>query len=221
MKKIFICTLSVALLTVGLSSCGKSSKGKMANEWKVTEYNQTTTEMEANGDKTVSTTTMTETAATMTETTTSNGSSTTTTGTAVVNANTWTIEKDGTWKATRDWTTSSTNLGITTTYRTTEMTSGTWAFVGKTKGDEFKKNERVIFNTLTSSMTQVVTTGNGNPTTYSSNDTYKTGEETMIYTVTESKAKELQLEAEIGNTSTFGSSTSSVTGKTTVTLAGE
>lgn len=224
MKKVFICTLSVAFLTVGLSSCGKSSKGKMSNEWKVTEYNDTRTETQSNGDKTVTTTTMTETTATMTEVDTPNGgSSTTTTSTATINANTMTIDKDGTWKATRDWTaTQALGGGITATTKVTESTSGTWAFVGKTKGDDFKKNERVIFNTLSESNTQTTTIGSGSPTTTTSSDTYKTGENVMVYTVKESKKSELQLEAEIGNTSTFGSATpSSVTGMTTITLSGE
>ncbi|WP_343636192.1 hypothetical protein [Fluviicola sp.] len=186
----------------------------MANEWKVTEYNSTETDTQSNGDKTVYTTTMTESNYTYTTASTSNGSTTTTTSTATVNMNEMTIEKDGTWTSTRDI--SSTSNGITQKLTTT--TSGTWAFVGKTKGDEFKKNERVMFNTLSETNTQVVSFGGSSQTT-TSTDTYMTGENVMIYTVTESKGKELALEAEMGNSSTTGSSTNSTSGKTTIKLA--
>ena len=214
MKKIFICTLSVAFLAAGLASCGKSTKGKMANEWKVTEYNSTVTETESNGDKTVYTTTMTESTYTDKTATTSGGSTVESTSTATVNTNDMTIEKDGTWTGTRDI--SSTENGITT--KVTMTVSGTWSFVGKTKGDEFKKNERVLFNTL-SEITTTSISGGGLSQTSTDTDTYMTGENVMIYTVTESKGKELALEAEIGNSSTSGSSTSSTSGKTTIKLA--
>lgn len=212
MKKIFYCTLSVAFLTAGLTSCGKSTKGKMANEWKVTEYNQTETETQSNGNKTVSTTAMTETTYTNTTEVTSGGSTIKYTSNATVNMNEMTIEKDGTWTSTRD--VSSVNNGVTT--KVTMTASGTWSFVGKTKGDDFKKNERVMFNTLSETTTQTSTPGGSSST---DTDTYMTGENVMIYTVTESKGKELALEAEIGNTSTSGSSTSSTSGKTTIKLA--
>lgn len=222
MKKIFICTLSVAFLTVGLSSCAKSSKGKMANEWKVTEYSETSTDTESNGDKTVTTTTMTESTVTMTtESTPSGGSTTTTTQTGTVNTNEMTIEKDGTWTSTRDITSTDEIFGVTVTTKMTMTASGTWAFVGKTKGDDFKKNERVLFNTLSATNTTVTTPNGGTSTTSTSTDTYMTGENVMVYTVVESKKDELQLEAEIGNTYTSGSNTSSVKGKTTITLAGK
>lgn len=222
MKKIFYCTLSVAFLTVGLSSCGKSSKGKMANEWKVTEYNQTSTDTQSNGDKTVETTTITESTATMkTEDTPNGGSTTTTTRTGSVNSNEMTIEKDGTWTSTRDITYTDVILGTTIVTKSTMTASGTWAFVGKTKGDDFKKNERVMFNTLSVTNTSVVTPNGGSSTTSSSTETYMTGENVMVYTVKESKKDELQLEAEVSNSYTSGSNTSSFKGKTTITLAGK
>ncbi len=187
----------------------------MSNEWKVTEYSQTETDTESNGDKTVYTTTMTETTATMTTADTPNGgSTTTTTQTATVNTNEMTIDKDGTWTSTRDL--SGTNGGVTT--KMTMSASGTWSFVGKTKGDDFKKNERVLFNTLSETNTTVYTVA-GTSTTTSSTDSYMTGENVMVYTVKESKAKELQLEAETGNTYTSGNNTSSTKGMTTITLA--
>ena len=188
----------------------------MANEWKVTEYNQTQTETQSNGDKTVYTTTMTETTYSSSTATTSGGSTITTTGSGTVNTNEMTIEKDGTWTSTRA--VSSTNNG--STLKVTITSSGTWSFVGKTKGDEFKKNERVMFNTLSETTTDVSTFGNITSTD-TNTDTYLTGENVMIYTITESKGKELAMEAEIGNSSTSGSSTSSTSGKTTIKLTGK
>ncbi|WP_246073871.1 hypothetical protein [Fluviicola chungangensis] len=193
----------------------------MANEWKVTEYSQTETDTESNGDKTVYTTSLTETTATMTtEDTPNGGSTTTTTQTGTVNMNEMTIDKDGTWTSTRDITTTDVVFGVNTTTKVTMTASGTWAFVGKTKGDDFKKNERVMFNTLSESTTSVYTAGSTTQTS-SSSDTYMTGENVMVYTVKESKKDELQLEAEIGNTYTSGSNTSTTKGKTTITLAGK
>ncbi|WP_430403751.1 hypothetical protein [Fluviicola sp.] len=219
MKKIIYSTLSVALLAVSISSCAKSSKGKMANEWKVTEFNSTETDTDSNGDQTVSTTSMTESTATMTTVQTSGGSSQTTTQSGTVNANEMTIDKDGTWTSTRDITSTQSILGTTATTNMKTVTSGTWAFVGKTKGDDFKKNERVLFNTLSETYTQVYTY-NGSSQTSASTDTYLTGENVMIYTVTESKGKELALESEMSssNTST-GGGTSSTKGTTTIKLA--
>lgn len=215
MKKIFYSTLSIALLAVSISSCAKSSKGKMSNEWKVTEYNSKETDTQANGDETVTTIIMTETSVTQTtEDTPNGGSTTTTTQTGTVNTNEMTIEKDGTWTSTRDLTYVN---GLVTT-KLTMSTSGTWAFVGKTKGDDFKKNERVLFNTLSETNTQAVTISGGSTSTSSSTDTYMTGENVMVYTVKESKKDELQLEAEMGNTYTSGSNTSSTKGTTTITL---
>jgi len=214
MKKIIYSTLSIALLAVSISSCAKSSKGKMSNEWKVTEYNSKETDTQSNGDVTVTTLVMTETTVTQTtEDTPNGGSTTTTTQTGTVNTNEMTIEKDGTWTGTRDVTYVN---GLVTT-KLTMATSGTWSFVGTTKGDDFKKNERVLFNTLSETNTQAVTIS-GSTSTSASTDTYMTGEVVMVYTVKESKKDELQLEAEMGNTYTSGSNTSSTKGTTTITL---
>lgn len=214
MKKIAYYTLSVVFLSAAVSSCAKSSKGKMANEWKVTSFQQTETDTDSDGDKTVTTTTMTENSATMTTESTPNGGTTTTTSqTATVNMYEMNIEKDGTWTSTRDVTFNGTGFS----QKSTLTANGTWSFVGKTKGDDFKKNERVMFNTL-SETDQTVTTIGSSSTTNSSTNTYMTGENVMVYTIKESKKKELKLESEMGNTYTSGNSTSSVKGTTTITL---
>ena len=214
MKKIFYSTLSIALLAVSISSCGKSSKGKMANDWKVTEMTSTSTDTQANGDKTVTTTSATETSATTTTATTTGSSTNTTTTTASIAVNGMTIDKDGTWSWDQDFTI--VNGVVTQNTKTTK--TGTWSFVSKTKGDDFKKNERVVFNVLTDNSTVVTSVGSSS-TTSTSADTYLTGENVMIYTIKDSKKDELKLERDGSNTSSAGSSTSSYVSSEMITLS--
>lgn len=208
MKKIFYCTLSVAFLAASVASCAKSSKGKMANDWKVTSYQETEKDVYSNGDMSNSSTSMTENSVTQTTEDTPNGGSTTTdTQTGTVSTNALTIKKDGTWTWTMNYTITE-NQGVTVINNYNSLRSGTWSFVGKTKGDDFKKNERVMFNVLSESGTNVQTVGNITTTnTYS--DTYMTGEYPMLFTVKESTGKSLELEAKGANTSTNGGSSTS------------
>lgn len=212
MKKIIFGTLSVAFLAVAISSCGKSSKGKMANEWKITSYEKNDTQT-SNGNQTVIKTSMTETG--VTRTTTNGGTTTTSTGT--VNTNEMTIDKDGTWTSTQDISGSYVLLGTTYTTNTKTTESGTWSFVAKTKGDEFKKNERVIFNVLTETTT--TTQSGGSTGTSTDSYTYASGELVRVYTVKESKGKELELEMTTNNTNTSGSNNSTYVTTTTIVLA--
>lgn len=220
MKKIIFSALSVALLAGGMASCGKSSKGKMSNDWKVTSYEQTETTVDEDGDKSVTTTSANESTVTMTTTDTpSGGSSNTSTQNGTMNDHQLSIKKDGTFTWTRDVSVSQNTGGNTITSKTTYEQTGTWSFVGKSKDEDFKKNERVLFNVLTESST---TTQTLNQTTQISSNTYKetylTGENVMIYTITESKGKELQLEEERSNSSTSNSEVSTHTVSTKVTL---
>jgi hypothetical protein len=201
-------------LAVSISSCGKSSKGKMANEWKVTEMNSTSTDTQSNGDKTVTTTSATETSATTTTVQTSGSSSQTTTQTATIAVNDMKIDKDGTWTWNQDFTI----VNGAVTQNTKGAKTGTWSFVSKTKGDEFKKNERVVFNVLTDNSTVVNSVGSSSITSTSA-DTYLTGENVMIYTIKDSKKDELKLERDGSNTSSAGSSTSSYVSNETITLS--
>lgn len=111
------------------------------------------------------------------------------------------IKKDGTWTWNRQYVYHGTIFGgsINVTGTTTNTESGTWSFVGKTEGDQFKKNERVIFNTLSEKTTQKsVYSPNAmfqDNTTYKSN-TYLVGEKAVIYTIVESTRKLLKLESE-------------------------
>lgn len=223
MKKVIFSILSISLLAGGISSCAKSSKGKMSNDWKIDNYEVKTVETENNGDKTITTTSMSGSTVTMkTEDAPASGPSTTTTQTGVLNDGTYTIKKDGTWTMGTTFTfTSTPSTGVTIVSKYTNMQSGTWAFVGKNKEEDFKKNERVLFNTLSSSSTtsSVTTIGGSSSTTNSSSsDTYLSGENTMIYTVTESKSKELKLSSDANHSSTSGSNTNNVTSTATISL---
>lgn len=112
------------------------------------------------------------------------------------------IKKDGTWTWNREYKSTALLFGgsIYATNASTTQQSGTWSFVGKTKGDVFKKNERVIFNILFEETIDKHTYSPNNAvfqdnTEYTSN-TYLVGEKVVIYTVAESTRKELKLTSE-------------------------
>lgn len=221
MKRIIFSALSIALVAGGISSCGKSTKGKMSNDWKVTSYEESTTNVNQDGDRTVSTTSANESTVTITNVSTpSGGSSTTTTQNGTINAHTLKIEKDGTYRWTRDLsTTEPVGAGNTLTTKLIMEETGTWSFIGKNKEEGFKKNERVIFNTLTRTSTTSATLNQGTPVSSSTTkDTYMAGENVMIFTVTESKGKELQLSYDADNSSTEDSEVSTSKTTTRITL---
>ncbi len=215
MKRTLFYALSVAFLTAGLVSCGKTTKGKMVNDWKVSSQTEVRTSIESNGDKYDATTTYTETSVNKTTVYTPTiGPVMTTAQNGIVNTNEVQISKDGTWT----WTTTALYGSGNSTTLSTDVQSGTWSFIGKTKGDEFKKNERILFNLLSMKNT-TVQTNNGSANTSTTTDTYLTGESTMIFTIKESKKDELQMEAEGKNVYTEDSDISTYTSKLSVTLS--
>ncbi|HRO75173.1 MAG TPA: hypothetical protein PLP27_03375, partial [Crocinitomicaceae bacterium] len=150
---------------------------------------------------------------------------TTDTNTGTANTYTYTIKKDGTFELNTDVTYVTTGQGYTTTSNQVQKQTGTWSFVGKNKTDDFKTNERVVFNTLNSTGTSTTTYSSGGTSqtsSSSSSNSYKAGENSDIYTVVESTGKKLVLSSEWDNTSssTSGSqtSTSSSKGSQTITL---
>ena len=214
MKRLFILGFSAALIVGGVSSCKKTSKGKMSNEWTVSTMTTESTSIDSDGDKTVTTVSLDGTTGSKTTVFTISGTETKTEKTAAVTEMSYTIEKDGTWKSVNDvtWTTSFT--GGSSSDATKTATSGTWSFLSKNKSGDFKKNERVVFNTLSEESTTVSSTTIGGTTSSSESsdkDTYAEGEDIVIYLVVESKGKELQLKADIKGTtsSTSGGTTSS------------
>lgn len=188
MNRISIYALSMALTAFGAVSCGKTTKGKMANEWKVMSFEQTRTGVFSNYED-IEKTVMDESRFTRELIHKQNNTAEVThSNPGTVNNHELTIKKDGTWTWVRDLTYDDANTTII------EQT-GTWGFVGKTKRDDFKKNERVVFNVLAQKTTVIYLSGQE-----SSNETYLTGENVLIYTVTASKKKELSLEMDFTHT---------------------
>lgn len=214
MKKIFLGVLSIALIAGTMTSCGKTTTGKMSEEWKVTSIESTSSSTN-NGTTTTSSSKTTISGTSLTQTSVSG--SNTTTSAAVANVYTYNIKKDGTFELNTDVTVSQTGYS----QKRVNKQTGTWSFVGTNKTDSFKKNERVVFNTLTSTSTTTNTSGNVSSTS-SDSDSWKVGENSAIYTVKESTSKKLVLAQENNSTSstTSGSSTSTSasSGTTTITL---
>lgn len=229
MKKLFVYGLSIALIA-GAASCKKTSKGKMANEWTVTSYsyNSTSSSSTAGSISTKETTTGTETS----ETTVTTTGSSSETKVKNITENLYTINKDGSWTSSSNmnWIEIDTLINgggmlvISTDNISSETTiSGQWDFLGGV--GEFKKNERVTFNatnwnekrsvanSTTTTINGVTSTSTGNSST-NSTETFTDGQVSEIYTIVESKKKELQLSAD----GTQVSSSSSVdNGGTTTT----
>lgn len=205
MNKSIIYGLGIVFLGFGLNSCGKTTKRKITNDWKIVSL-----EEERKGSSVVSTEEdywKTD----MTETTVYRYSKYTLTGvdglytyayetTGEVKENKMSIKKDGTWQWTQelsyDW-----NSSENDTYK--KDLSGTWSFVSKTKGDDFKKNERIIFNILLNKTSTIQTQNQQVYNDYTEENTFLTGENTMIFTVKESKKKELQLEMESATNTSY------------------
>lgn len=205
MKKTLILLFVAALGAGTMSSCKKSNKGKLSGEWTIASLSSTSTNTSGN-PSTTSTTAISSTdgaSISIVSSSTAAGS-TTTTQNGTVNTATWTIEKDGTWSMTMDVTFSGSETGYTWTSSEAETTTGTWSFVGKDKSADFKRNDRVIFNTLTSassySDSYTVTGGSAVVSTSSDSYSWATGENQATYVITESKKKELTLTQEGSST---------------------
>lgn len=204
MKKGIIYGLSILLLAGAAISCRKTSKGKMSNEWKLDSYSSTETSTDDSGDMSTYSVEADESSITITDSETPNGGSTTTnTIQGTVNEFSFVINKDGTWERTFDITTTQSDNGITVTSNDKTTSSGTWNFLGKV--EEFKKNERVVFNTLSEtvdSRTETTFSGSTQTDTSSETETYANGENSEVMLIVESKRKELQLKSERDYTST-------------------
>ena len=221
MKKTLILLVVAALGAGTMSSCKKSNKRKLSGEWTMASMSETSTNTSGNPSTTTTTTiSSTDGAAISIVSSSTAAGSATTTSTGAVNSATWTIEKDGTWSMTMDVTLSGSETGLTWSSSEAETTTGTWSFLGKDKSADFKRNDRVVFNTLTSASTYTdsYTVTGGSTFTDNSSDSYSwaTGENQATYVITESKKKELTLTQDGSSTwsdtdaggTTSGSSTS-------------
>lgn len=207
MKKLLFFVAVATFATGTMVSCGKSSKGKLDNEWKIDAAEHVTTT--TNGGNT-STNTQKISGTTITNTSVNGGTTTTTTGT--VNESRWTIKKDGTWERVLSFTFTETFLGNTLTNTTSIIESGSWDFFAGV--GEFKKNERIVFNTL-NSKTVASTTYAGDTDTETTLNTYQDGEVSEIFVITESTKKALAFEFTGGTTDVITSGGSTTTSSST------
>jgi hypothetical protein len=227
MKKIVIYSLSVLLVAGAAISCRKTSKGKVSNEWQLDSYSQSETERNDNGDVTTTTIEADESTITTTTVNTPNGDpTTTTTQQGTVNDFAYVINKDGTWELTMDVTFTSNDNGVSSSSNEKTVSEGTWNFLGNV--EEFKRNERVVFNTTsvqTTTLSSFTVGGQTTTTTTNSTESYANGEMSDIRLVVESKRKELQLktESDYSYTETQSGSTDTYTvvGSTEWSLIGE
>ncbi|WP_343636196.1 hypothetical protein [Fluviicola sp.] len=170
MKKIIFYSLSASLTILLLISCEKPTRGKVTNKWNVIFDTE-----EIDGFTSVDNS---------------------------ITSNRFIIDKDGTWSWNKSGSTSGVVFGgsVFLTNKKALTQRGTWSFIQKTKGDDFKKNERILFNILFESSVASQTGGGNNPafpdTTITDSHTYLTGEKAMIYTITHSTRKELWMESE-------------------------
>ena len=208
MKKILLFAVAAALVSGTMVSCGKSTKGKMEGAWNLDSMSST--ETSTSGGST-STSTMSINGTVVTQTSTSGGSTSTITG--VVNTASFTINKDGTWDRVMSLTFA--GSGYSNTVAITS--SGNWDFAAGV--GELKKNERVIFSTLSESTVNTDVFG-GTTSTSTSSDSYLAGENTEIFVITESKKKSLSMEYNGSNTySSGGGSSSTDTEKIVIDLS--
>lgn len=183
-----------ALIT---ASCGKSNIAKITNNWRVVSSDQEQTHVNYDGGEYYSRVSFTETTVSIfSEQKPSGGPTTTSESLGNVSENTLSIKKDGTWTWNQEWSYNNEQGGMMVHSNLKTVQSGTWNFAAKTKGDDFKKNERIVFNILsrtsTSSQIQDQEVVNNNTST----TTFLAGENMLIYTIAKSKNKELQLELE-------------------------
>lgn len=222
MKKVLLAAVAATFL-IATPSCKKgendpflslkSRKARLAGEYTIDSWMQTGTVTNTDGDKVVSTITINGTTGTSTTVTTPDGEpSTTSTLNITVNMATFKIEKDGTWESTFNTTSTWSEDGdgwIVESYQfskvETSVESGNWSFLGG-QPDEFKKKERVIFNTINSTKTEqtnTVSTYTGGATESTEGNletevvTNAQGEVTNIYEIDMLKSKEIVLKQDL------------------------
>lgn len=196
----------IALLAIGIASCGKSNTSKITNHWKVVSSDQEQTMVNDDGEKSFIKTTFTETSiSTHSEYTPPNGSTDINESTGKVTENALNIKKDGTWTWNQQWSYENGQVYTNLKY----VQNGTWSFAAKTKGDDFKKNERIVFNILSKTSSYDQIQGQATVSSNTATNTYLSGENMLIYTIVSSKNKELQLELENSRQYTINGDTSS------------
>lgn len=264
MKNISKSLLAIAVAGVAfVASCKKgeddpslslrSRKSRVAGEWKVSSAETKMTTTGSAGTST-SSSTSTETwtgdtyKASESSTYSSGGSSSSSTSTidGTVETNTYTFEKDGTWKQNLKYTTTETEtddvfggqVKTTTVTNYTISKSGVWNFLGKVQDDTKNKEEMSVSTTsedrsVTTTVTSVYTpTGGGTTTTTTSTstdsdvDTYANNERAEIWKIKQLKNKEMIItrtgkgSSTDTNSTTSGSTTNSSTSTSSHEMTG-
>ncbi len=225
MKKSILLGLSLALFIGAGSSCKKTSKRKIANSWTIQSITETTTTKDPNMVKIEEYTYKDSKLNQKITIKPISGNNDIYTSIGESSEMTFKIRKDGTWeKITNlklETNTGANNGNIIINSDIKRTASGTWNFLGKIEKNEFKKNERIIFNTLVvnESLESANPILGGANIITTNNNTYSNGEMNEIYVVSSSKKKELILILEkesseiesdgtISNTTTINKSSS-------------
>lgn len=210
MKKILLFVALATITTGTLVSCGKTTKGKLDADWVIDSMEETTVHSGGSSN------TLKIQGGTITETYVVSGNTSTESGT--INEAKWTIGKDGTWTRVLSFKFIQQNTNVTRVATVKE--TGNWDFFSGI--GELKKNERIVFNTISRTET-VVTTSGSSTSTDTDVYTYKDGENSEIYTITESKKGTLNMEFKgaksLVNTSGSTTTTSTVTTKKSYSMS--
>jgi hypothetical protein len=215
-----------------------SRKARISGEWNVASYEWHNHQTDGS-DSWTNTASFDGTNVTTTWAQTVGGTSTSGNGTDVITVSLadFIINKDGTYEM--NWNQvevhNDTDWGGNPTVETTTSSSwetGSWSFIGGAK-DEYKKKERVVFNSTHSIVTDQTTTvtdlGGGATTTSvgntnTSDNTYEIGENATIYDIDMLKGKEMTWVMVSGgtdmwsSTSSGGTTSSTTTSETTMTI---
>jgi hypothetical protein len=161
-----------------ISACAKTTKGKLANDWKVTSFEQVDEEVE-NGEVNSIDRISFNGASVSQQIGNSNFSGS-------VSTHDMTIRKDGTWELTRVYT-----LDDSPAIQVDHTELGTWNFKKSSKSDQFDKNEFVYFHTLTEKETRKEQIPSGSVETSERN--YLIGQKTLPFRIVESERDELKM----------------------------
>lgn len=243
MKKLTKAVLAILVVASSITACKKgegdpaislrSRAARVAGEWKVssqeTKSDYSNTSTGSTGNSGSSTEKFTET--TYTATNTSGANTSTETGTVADNS--WTFEKDGTFKHTMNYTVKkvddNSSTGFTYITETTTVYSvseeGVWNFLGNVQADTKNKEEMSVSITKTNNVTtttSVNTVGFGGTNTVTTTTTTDTETSTdepnqnvSVWKITTLKNKEMVVEAVGKSTSNHTTVVSGPSGGTT------
>ncbi|MCT4580399.1 MAG: hypothetical protein N4A35_03200 [Flavobacteriales bacterium] len=196
MKKGFTIGMIVILVISGVVSCKKTSKRKIANEWTVSKMSSEYID-EGPGGLNKGRLSIDGNSGSSTDISTIGDTSITIDKTVSVKCYDYTINKDGTFSINNEMTwTRNADGGVVYVDVAKNEILGKWAFLGKNKTDDFKKNELLVFYTTAMNFkgtNTVIENGTSTSSSSSKSITYSDHDYVSIYKVVASKSKELEL----------------------------